>query len=350
MSGVTLKQLNKLFGETLAVDCVSIDIREGELVALLGPSGCGKTTTLRMIAGFIEPSAGSVHFGERDVTRVPVHKRNVGMVFQGYALFPHLSIARNVEFGLKVRGWDRARVQQRVKEMLEWVQLGRFSERRPRDLSGGQQQRVAVARAMAIHPDVLLLDEPFSALDAKLRLQMRSEIRELQRDAGITSVFVTHDQDEAMAIADRIGVMNHGRLEQIGSAADLYLRPASRFVAGFIGKCNVLEGRIAGAQRFETKSGQQLAYCNEHAAGSGALCFRPEHGELIREQRTGVNNIPVTLKAVTYLGADTEYELIPDAGDRLLVMAASSAVAGAALKPGARLFLSWRAEDSFVVD
>ena len=350
MSGVTLKRLNKTFGELPAVDGVSIDIREGELIALLGPSGCGKTTTLRMVAGFVEPSSGSVHFGERDVTRVPVHHRNVGMVFQGYALFPHLSVAKNIEFGLKVRRWDRTRVQKRVDEMLEWVQLGRFSERRPRDLSGGQQQRVAVARAMAIHPDVLLLDEPFSALDAKLRLQMRSEIRELQREAGITSVFVTHDQEEAMAIADRIGVMNHGKLEQLGSAQDLYLRPASRFVAGFIGKCNVLEGRIAGTRQFETKSGQQLQYSNEHAAGSGALCFRPEHGELVRAARADANNISVTLKAVTYLGADTEYELVADNGERLLVMAASSSVAGAAFKAGERLVLSWRSQDSFVVD
>ena len=204
-----------------------------------------------MIAGFVAPTSGTVKFGERDVTRVPVHKRNVGMVFQGYALFPHLTVAKNVEFGLRVRGWDKPKIAARVIEMLRWVQMESMAERSPRALSGGQQQRVALARAMANHPDVLLLDEPFSALDAKLRTQMRTEIRELQRQAGITSVFVTHDQEEAMAIADRIGVINHGKLEQLGSAEDLYKRPVSRFVAGFIGKCNFIEGRVTGPGRFE---------------------------------------------------------------------------------------------------
>ena len=348
MAGVTLSNIRKTFGALAAVDDVSIDIRDGELLALLGPSGCGKTTTLRMIAGFVAPTAGSVKFGDRDVTRVPVHKRNVGMVFQGYALFPHLTVAKNVEFGLKVRGWDKDKVAARVAEMLRWVQLESMADRQPRALSGGQQQRVALARAMANKPDVLLLDEPFSALDAKLRTQMRTEIRELQKDAGITSVFVTHDQEEAMAIADRIGVMNHGKLEQLGSAEDLYKRPVSRFVAGFIGKCNFIEGRVTGHGRFEATNGHALQFAGSHAGGPAALCFRPEHGVIGPAGASG-NSLSATVKAVTYLGPVTEYDLVSEAGDKLLVSADSSGE-GAAPRAGDKLALSWRVEDAFVVD
>jgi len=350
VSGVTLRNLIKAYGELRAVDDVSLEIREGELLALLGPSGCGKTTTLRAIAGFVQPTSGTVHFGERDVTAVPVHKRNVGMVFQGYALFPHLNVAKNVAFGLKVRGWDKQRVRKRVTEMLEWVQLAKLSERRARELSGGQQQRVALARAMAIKPEVLLLDEPFSALDAKLRLQMRTEIRQLQREAGITSVFVTHDQDEAMAIADRIGVINHGRLEQLGSAEDLYKRPVSRFVAGFIGKCNFIEGRVTAPGRFAAAGGVELRFAGQHAAGPAALCFRPEHAAVgPGTAAAGDNRLPVSVKSVTYLGPATEYELISESGENLLV-SASSASGAAAAPQGERLVVSWRPEDCFVVD
>ncbi len=348
MAGVILSNISKTYGTLAAVDDVSIDILDGELLALLGPSGCGKTTTLRMIAGFVVPTAGSVKFGERDVTRVPVHKRNVGMVFQGYALFPHLTVEKNVEFGLKVRGWDKAKIAARVTEMLRWVQLEALAERQPRALSGGQQQRVALARAMANEPDVLLLDEPFSALDAKLRTQMRTEIRELQRQAGITSVFVTHDQEEAMAIADRIGVMNHGKLEQLGSAEDLYKRPVSRFVAGFIGKCNFIEGRVTGAGKFETTNGQVLRFSGEHAGGPAALCFRPEHAALGQSGAAGTS-APVTVTSVTYLGPVTEYEVVSEAGDKLLVTAPSSSN-GASPKAGDKVALTWRVEDAFVVD
>ena len=348
MAGVILSNISKTYGTLAAVDDVSIDIRDGELLALLGPSGCGKTTTLRMIAGFVVPTAGTVKFGERDVTRVPVHKRNVGMVFQGYALFPHLTVEKNVEFGLKVRGWDKAKIAARVTEMLRWVQLEALAERQPRALSGGQQQRVALARAMANEPDVLLLDEPFSALDAKLRTQMRTEIRELQRQAGITSVFVTHDQEEAMAIADRIGVMNHGKLEQLGSAEDLYKRPVSRFVAGFIGKCNFIEGRVTGHGKFETADGQVLQFSGAHAGGPAALCFRPEHATLAPAGAAGTS-APVTVTSVTYLGPVTEFEVVSEAGDKLLVTAASIG-SGTSAKAGDKVSLTWCVEDAFVVD
>lgn len=349
MSGVTLTQIRKAYGDFVAVDNVDLQIREGELLALLGPSGCGKTTTLRMIAGFVSPTAGTVKFGERDVTGLPVHKRNVGMVFQGYALFPHLTVAKNVEFGLRVRGWDAERKAKKVAEMIKWVQLETLAERYPKALSGGQQQRVALARAMAIEPDVLLLDEPFSALDAKLRTQMRTEIRDLQQQARITSVFVTHDQEEAMAIADRIGVMNQGRLEQLGSAEDLYKRPASRFVATFIGKCNLLEGRVTAPGRFETETGQALGFSGDRALGPAALCFRPEQAHLALSAPTGANALPVRLRAATYLGPLTEFDVEAANGQRLLVTA-PSASSGVSAEPGTRLQLHWQATDCVLVD
>ena len=348
MAGVTLQGIRKTYGDFTAVTDLDLTIREGELLALLGPSGCGKTTTLRMIAGFVTPTAGTVAFGERDVTALPVHQRNVGMVFQGYALFPHLTVARNVEFGLRVRRWDAARKAQKVAEMLRWVQLESLAERFPKALSGGQQQRVALARAMAIEPDVLLLDEPFSALDAKLRTQMRTEIRELQQDARITSVFVTHDQEEAMAIADRIGVMNQGRLEQLGSAEDLYKRPASRFVATFIGKCNLLEGQVTAPGRFEA-AGASLASGGSRANGPAALCFRPEQAELHLNAPSAGNSLPVTLRSATYLGPLTEYDVETGSGQRLLVVAASGRSA-VPHETGRALHLAWDPADCVLVD
>ena len=348
MAGVELRKIRKTYGDLVAVDDVSLEIRDGELLALLGPSGCGKTTTLRAIAGFVPPTSGTVHFGERDVTALPVHKRNVGMVFQGYALFPHLDVTENVRFGLRVRGWEKPRISERVRKMLEWVQLEKLAHRRPRELSGGQQQRVALARAMAIEPDVLLLDEPFSALDAKLRQQMRTEIRGLQREAGITSVFVTHDQEEAMAIADRIGVMSQGKLVQLGSAEDLYKRPASRFVAGFIGKCNFIEGRVTGPGEFESRDGTRHAFTGEHPTGAATLCVRPERLSLGPAANASGNRIPVTLRSGTYLGPVTEYEVVSAAGDNILVAAAS--VSGGLPAEGTPLAVSWKPQDAFVVD
>ncbi len=340
MAGVTLSKITKTYGEVRAVDAVSLHISNGELLALLGPSGCGKTTTLRMIAGFVTPTEGQIRFGEQEVTYVPVHQRHVGMVFQGYALFPHLSVEKNIAFGLRVQGWDTARKEKKVADMLRWVQLEAMAERMPRALSGGQQQRVALARAMAIEPAVLLLDEPFSALDAKLRTQMRSEIRELQKEAAITSVFVTHDQEEAMAIADRIGVMNQGRLEQLGSAEDLYQRPASRFVATFIGKCNLLEGHVAAEGRFELQNGQACGFATAPAGELRAMCFRPEHARLEHSSPTSGNALKATVRTVTYLGAQTEYELRTAADERLLVSVASDA-ARHAVQVGDERYVCW---------
>src|SRR6266516_7717620 len=236
MARVTLTDVTRRFGGVTAVDGVSLDVREGEFLTLLGPSGCGKTTTLRMIAGFERPDAGQIRFGGQDVTHVPANRRNIGFVFQNYALFPHLSVFENVAYGLRVRGLPADVAARRVGDVLALVGLAGYEQQFSAQLSGGEQQRVALARAIVIEPRVLLFDEPLSNLDAKLRVQMRQEIRALQRRLGITTVYVTHDQEEAMAVSDRIVVMDRGSVVQEGTAEDLYYRPASQFVAGFIGR------------------------------------------------------------------------------------------------------------------
>ena len=250
VSYLELVGLSKSYRDSVAVDDVSLSLAQGESVALLGPSGCGKTTTLRMLAGLIDPDAGAIRLDGAEITRQPAHKRNMGYVFQSYALFPHLSVGRNVGFGLEERRVAGAEIARRVEEALAMVRLGGLDRRRPRELSGGQQQRVALARALVIRPSVLLLDESLSNLDAKLRDAMRHEIRDIQRSLDITTLFVTHDQVEALTMCDRIAVMNRGRIVQVGSPADIYDRPAARFVAEFVGRANILtatrdsEGRI----------------------------------------------------------------------------------------------------------
>ena len=240
-----LRALRKDYGVGgAAVDQLDLDIARGELVGLLGPSGCGKTTTLRMVAGLISPTAGQILLAGRDLTAVPTHRRNIGMVFQNYALFPHMTVADNVAFGLQMRGVPRSEIRTRVGEALALVRLGGFEQRKPRALSGGQQQRVALARALVIRPDLLLLDEPLSNLDAKLREEMRDEIREIQQRLAITTVFVTHDQTEALTLCDRIAVIDRGRLMQFGAPEAVYERPATPFVARFVGRINALPGRL----------------------------------------------------------------------------------------------------------
>jgi len=240
MSYLELSGLQKRYRDSVAVDDVSLSVEQGEAVALLGPSGCGKTTTLRMLAGLVDPDRGAIRLDGAEITRLPAHKRNMGYVFQSYALFPHLSVARNVGFGLEERGVGKPEIARQVEEALALVRLAGLDQRRPRELSGGQQQRVALARSLVIRPSVLLLDESLSNLDAKLRDTMRHEIRSIQRSLGITTLFVTHDQVEALTMCDRIAVMDRGRIAQIGSAEDIYERPATRFVASFVGRANVL--------------------------------------------------------------------------------------------------------------
>jgi ABC-type Fe3+/spermidine/putrescine transport system ATPase subunit len=241
-AAINLQDVTKTFdGKVVAVDAVTLDIKAGEFFSLLGPSGCGKTTSLRMIAGFEMPDSGRVHVGGQDITDVPVHRRDMGMVFQSYALFPHRTVAENVAFGLRMREVPKPEIERRVAGALAQVALTGLEERKPGQLSGGQQQRVALARALVIEPRVLLCDEPLGALDRKLRQQMQFELKELQRRLGVTLVFVTHDQEEALAMSDRIAVMNHGRVEQVGAPTEIYERPRTRFVADFIGEINLLE-------------------------------------------------------------------------------------------------------------
>src|SRR6266702_2828503 len=245
VDGVSKRYVHRVKGEIYAARDVRLDVRPGEFLTLLGPSGCGKTTTLRMIAGFEKPDAGRIHFDGQDMTDLPANQRNIGFVFQNYALFPHLSVFENVAYGLRVRGLGAGAIGQRVMDVLALVGLAGYEQQFSGQLSGGEQQRVALARAIVIEPRVLLFDEPLSNLDAKLRVQMRQEIRALQRRLGITTVYVTHDQEEAMAVSDRIVVMDRGSVVQQGTAEDLYYRPASQFVAGFIGRVNLIAGTVA---------------------------------------------------------------------------------------------------------
>ena len=323
MADLSLNGLSKHYGDFYAVREVSLTIADGEFLVLLGPSGCGKTTTLRMVAGFIEPSAGHVRLAGQDVTLLPPWRRNAGMVFQSYALFPHMTVAQNVAFGLEMRKLARADIERRVEEVLALVRLGGYGGRLPRQLSGGQQQRVALARALAIRPDVLLLDEPLSNLDAKLRQEVRVEIRELQRQLGLTTVMVTHDQEEALTMADRLVVMNEGSVRQVGTQRDLYERPADRFVAGFVGRTTFLAGSIEAPGRFRSDGGLALA-CTGGNPGRAALSLRPERVEIGPQPRSGLDNsLPGTVEFVSYLGALIDIHVRLSPGDRLVVQIAN---------------------------
>ena len=323
MATVTLDRVSKRFGEMFAVDDFSLEVAEGELLVLLGPSGCGKTTTLRMIAGFTEASAGAVRIRERDVTRDPPHRRNIGVVFQNYALFPHLTVFENVAFGLRRRKTTDAEIAQRVENSLTLVKLEALAKRLPRQLSGGQQQRVALARALVIEPDVLLLDEPLSNLDAKLRHAVRQEMRRLQQLLKITTIMVTHDQDEAMSMGDRLVVMNSGRIQQIGSPQDLYRTPQNLFVASFIGQANFLDGRPGGdGSVFITHSGLAIA-CAYCAPDACSLMIRPEAIEVLEAAASGPNVLPATIEVVTYLGSTSEL-IVRLTGNETLIVTMSS--------------------------
>jgi putative spermidine/putrescine transport system ATP-binding protein len=280
---LSIQRVQKAFGQTVVVQDFNLDAAPGEFVSFLGPSGCGKTTVLRMVAGFEEPTQGSILIGGKDVTRLKPNQRNVGMVFQAYALFPNLTVAQNVAFGLKVAGMPKADADARVKEMLDIIRLpvGEFGDRYPYQLSGGQQQRVALARALAPKPKLLLLDEPLSALDAKVRVSLREEIRSIQQKLGITTIFVTHDQEEALSISDRIAVMYGGRAEQVGTPFEIYNRPATKFVANFVGTLNVLEGTVADASTGKVRvNTQELSLKNKlNGSKTGdalSLALRPE--------------------------------------------------------------------------
>ena len=323
MARLVIEHLSKRYGETSVVKDLSLDIPQGEFLVLLGPSGCGKTTTLRMVAGFIEPSGGSITLDGRDVTTLPPWKRNTGLVFQSYALFPHLTVDENVAFGLEMRKVPAQEMRERVGEALRLVRLDGFGDRLPRQLSGGQQQRVALARALAFRPDVLLLDEPLSNLDAKLREEVRVEIRELQQKLGITTVMVTHDQDEALSMADRLVVMAHGEVQQVGSQRDLYERPAGRFVASFVGRSNFLEGSLTGPRRFTSEGGLGIACASDASSGKATLALRPEAVIIGAEAEHLDNSFQGVVEYISYLGAilDVRVKLTPQ--DRIIVQIAN---------------------------
>ncbi|MFT3688467.1 ABC transporter ATP-binding protein [Paenirhodobacter sp.] len=318
----------KTFGTFKALDDISLKVAKGDFLSLLGPSGSGKTTFLTLLAGFHLPSSGSLMLNGQEVTRMPPRARGFGMVFQGYALFPHLSVADNIAFPLKVQRRAAPQIRARVAEMIEMVGLSGHGQKKPAQLSGGQQQRVALARALACEPPVLLLDEPFSALDKNLRGQMQDELRRLHRELGTTFVFVTHDQEEALALSTRIAIFNHGTLQQDGPPEEIYTRPSNRFVAEFLGEINILDPDAPV----------------ERPPGTGQLAVRPENMRLTRPGESR-NQLPVTLVERVYLGADSRLHLRTATGTPLTLTVASSAPAA----PGAELLVGWETEDSFLV-
>jgi len=316
MTSVRLEHLTKTFAETRAVDDISLTIEAGELFFLLGPSGCGKSTLLRLIAGLQEPTSGRIFFGDRDVTPLGTDQRNAVMCFQSYALWPHMSVEENVRFGLEVRKIPAAEQATRVAEAIHQVQLEALAKRKPNQLSGGQQQRVALARALVVKPDCLLLDEPLSNLDAKLRLDMRAEIRRICRSAGLTAIYVTHDQKEALSIADRMAVLNKGRIEQIGRPQDLYLRPGNVFVAGFMGETNFIPGTVGAVQgdRVEvlTKLGRLVSAGPASGVREGdhvTVSLRPESIRIGQVGDGAVNTFDGIVHDTAYLGEVAQHQV-----------------------------------------
>jgi iron(III) transport system ATP-binding protein len=323
---VQLTGITKRFGKLRAVDGVSLTIGEGDFFTLLGPSGCGKTTLLRTIAGFYTPDEGEIRFGERVINHIPAHKRETGMVFQSYALFPHLSVFDNIAYGLWARKVPRPEIATRIDRIIRSVQLEGLERRFPSQLSGGQQQRVALARALVISPQILLMDEPLSNLDAKLRVSMREEIRRIQKDLGITTIYVTHDQEEAMAVSDRIAILNRGRLEQIGAPAEIYSRPESRFAAEFMGSSNILELDVLSydteASLITTDAaGEHLLIQGEKPGGGKVtVSVRPEWIRVVGGPQSGVTNIlSGKVLSSTFLGSMVRYRISGPGGQILAI-------------------------------
>ena len=358
---VRLDRITKRFHEVVAVDDLSLDIERGEFFSMLGPSGCGKTTTLRMIGGFEEASSGTIFLGEADVTGLPPYKRDVNTVFQNYALFPHLSVFENVAFGLRRKKVTSDSISTRVREMLDLVELPGYESRRPAQLSGGQQQRVALARALINHPRVLLLDEPLGALDLKLRKQMQLELKRIQTEVGITFIYVTHDQEEAMTMSDRIAVMRAGRIEQLGTPEELYERPTTAFVAGFLGVSNLLDGEVAGRDgsllTVRLPDGTVLSAPVDGTAPSGPVRVgvRPEKLKVDAGDQAaatdGLNALSGTILDASYMGVSTQYLVQTSEGHRLTVYAQNLNTAGAGelLADGQHVQLTWKPQHTFVI-
>ena len=321
MISIRIENLTKRFGDRIALQSLNLTIGPGEIFFLLGPSGCGKTTLLRSIAGFYPPDGGKIFFGEEDVTSLPPHLRNTGMMFQSYALWPHMTVAQNVAFGLEERKVPRAEIDQRVRAALDSVKMGEYAARKINQLSGGQQQRVALARAMVIRPRCLLLDEPLSILDTKLRIEMRGEIRRICKEAGLTAIYVTHDQKEALSVGDRIAVMEGGHIRQSGAPAEVYRRPASRFVADFMGETNFIEGTVAAAGAspvVQTALGNFTGNAHGWLPAKGqdvVLSIRPEALRL-HTSAAAENSVAGGIRERVYLGEMAQYRFA--AGERML--------------------------------
>jgi ABC-type Fe3+/spermidine/putrescine transport system ATPase subunit len=336
-----LRCLSKSFDDLKVLDRLSLDVPKGELCCLLGPSGCGKTTTLRIIAGFLVPDEGAVYLADQEITELPPQRRNVGMVFQNYALFPHMSVYENIAYGLRRRRWSNDRIQPKVTEALRLVQLAGLGDRRIHELSGGQQQRVALARVLVIEPLLLLLDEPLSNLDARLRADMREEILRIQRTLEITTVYVTHDQEEAMSLSDRVVVMNRGLVEQVGAPREIYEEPATKFVADFIGRVNLLPGRVEGG-RLAVLGATFPLRDQAWADGTEIACaVRPERVQIVAADTSAIQG---RVQNVTYLGATVRYRVMagPDAATAVTVeLPSPQAVFGV----GEAVGLIWQPED-----
>jgi iron(III) transport system ATP-binding protein len=316
MAEVKLKHISKYFGALKAVDNVELEIEEGEFFTLLGPSGCGKTTTLRIIAGFIEPDQGELYFDDKCITDLPAHKRNTGMVFQDYALFPNLNVYDNVAYGLKARKMDRKELDKKVHSVLDKVELQEFEKKSPGVLSGGQQQRVALARALVVEPEVLLMDEPLSNLDANLRIHMREIIKHLQKEVGITTILVTHDQEEAISISDMIAVLKNGRIEQIGTSLDVYQYPCNRFVAEFMGSPNLLDAQVISYNPDEKmltlNIDKEIVTASTETSYSPRVvcCFRPEQIEIIEDKENCKNIIKGHVQSTLFTGPLIKYKVL----------------------------------------
>jgi putative spermidine/putrescine transport system ATP-binding protein len=334
MTTLSFQGIRKTFGPTVALEHFDLDVRDGELISLLGPSGCGKTTALRIAAGFEFADTGSVTVGGTDISRLAAHKRNMGMVFQSYSLFPNLTVAGNVEFGLRTRKLPKLDRRARVSEALELVQLTALADRYPHQLSGGQQQRVALARALAVRPQVLLLDEPLSALDAKVRLTLRDEIRRIQTELGTTTLFVTHDQEEALGISDRIGVMSNGRLEQLGTPTEVYRNPANPFVARFVGSMNELPATVVDSGAVQIAGTVVRTSTTLPTGTQVALLARPEDLSLVAD-----GGLPGTVVSRTFQGATTVVGVRLDVLDRLVAVSLAGAGAGE-IAPGDRTIVA----------
>ncbi|MFA5487938.1 MAG: ABC transporter ATP-binding protein [Candidimonas sp.] len=345
MSEISFHQVTKRYADQLAVASATFEAAKGEFLSLLGPSGCGKTTLLRMIAGLVEPDGGTISIRGQDMAGVPPNKRDVAIVFQNYALFPHMTVAENVAFGLQMKRVPRDETKRRVARALEAVRLPQLGHRYPRELSGGQQQRVALARALVCEPTVLLLDEPLAALDKKLRTNMQIELKQLQRDVGVTTIFVTHDQEEALALSDRVIVMNSGEIEQVGTPEEIYSRPRTRFVLDFVGRANVFEGQVAQSAdgRVFEAEGLRFSVPADHPLGPQTFAVRPEHVSISAQPPSAPGRVALdgVVRNLVYVGVHDHYVVELANGQEIAAYHRRPGTGGPAFALDSRVWLDW---------